>query len=56
MAERITVQCLECGRAFTARRVGDEIVLTTDSGDCVCGDETFTEFEDVTDSPGETMG
>lgn len=48
MAERTVVRCTACARPYSARLVGEEIVLPTNDGDCVCGNDAFTAVSDAT--------
>lgn len=48
MAERIAVQCEDCGHPYAARLTGDEVVLPTNDGKCTCGSDEFVEVQEPT--------
>lgn len=55
MAERAPVKCEECGQAYSARIVGDDVVLPTDDGKCECGSDRFSDVSKPEDAE-ETAG
>lgn len=52
MPTPVLVRCAECGSPYCARLVGDEVVLSTEDGNCTCGSETLVKVTDSTPSRG----
>lgn len=56
MATPQLVQCERCGKPYSARAVGDEVVLPTNDGKCTCGSEAVGHVEEASDSPDGAAG
>lgn len=46
--EHTIIHCTECERIYTVRKRDDgEFLLTTEDGDCACGNGTFRELAEA---------
>lgn len=49
--DQTIIRCTECERVYTVRKRDDgTFLLTTDDGDCVCGDGVFLELGKVAET------
>lgn len=55
MADRKGVQGTDCGQPYSARLVGDEVILSTPTGKCISGNGTCVAVEELTDTSEEMM-
>ena len=39
--QRVLAVCTSCGRGYSARLVGDDILVATEDGRCQCGNDGF---------------
>lgn len=54
--QQTVVVCEDCGNAYAARAVDEQLIVATHDGDCSCGNDTFTRVVEAMPSGSGTAG
>lgn len=56
MQQQTAVVCEGCGNTYAARVVGEQFLISTDDGNCSCGNDSFVRVAEAVESLDGTAG